>query len=113
MIFQRKKSQSGRTPAVAWANDDKTVFYVENDPVTLLSTRVKKHVLGTDPKTDPVVYEEPDHSFYMYVSKSGDDRYVMITLGACYAAQAVGAYRALQMLNPMPCRLVAVEPLRP
>jgi 3-oxoacyl-(acyl-carrier-protein) synthase len=33
-----------------------------------------------------------------------------ITLGACFAAQAVGAYRALQMLNPMPCKLVAVEP---
>jgi hypothetical protein len=37
-------------------------------------------------------------------------RHVMITLGACYAAQAVGAYRALQMLNPMPCKLVALEP---
>ena len=37
-------------------------------------------------------------------------RYVMITLGACYAAQAVGAYRALQTLNPMPCKLAAVEP---
>jgi hypothetical protein len=34
----------------------------------------------------------------------------MITLGACFAAQAVGAYRALQLLNPMPCKLVAVEP---
>jgi hypothetical protein len=34
----------------------------------------------------------------------------MITLGACYGAQAVGAYRALQHLNPMPAKLVAVEP---
>ncbi len=37
-------------------------------------------------------------------------RYVMMTLGACYAAQAVGAHRALQSLNPVPCKLVAVEP---
>jgi hypothetical protein len=37
-------------------------------------------------------------------------RFVMITLGACYGAQAVGAYRALQLINPMPCKLVAVEP---
>jgi hypothetical protein len=35
--------------------------------------------------------------------------YTMITLGACYGAQAVGAYRALQQVNPMPAMLVAVE----
>ena len=34
----------------------------------------------------------------------------MVTLGACYGAQAVGSYLALAKLNPMPCRLVAVEP---
>jgi hypothetical protein len=38
-------------------------------------------------------------------------RYVMITLGANYGAQAVGAYRALQTVNPMPYKLVAVEPV--
>src|SRR5277367_4022989 len=37
-------------------------------------------------------------------------RYVMITLGACWGAQAVGAFRAAQLLNPMPCKLVAIEP---
>lgn len=37
-------------------------------------------------------------------------RYVMVTLGACYGAQAVGSYRALQQLNPLPFKLVAVEP---
>lgn len=70
----------GLSSSIAWANDNKTVFYVENDPVTLLSTRVKRHVLGTDPATDAVVYEEPDKSFYLGVQKSGDDRYVMIVL---------------------------------
>jgi FkbM family methyltransferase len=47
---------------------------------------------------------------WVEAARDARDKYVMITLGACYAAQAVGAYRALQMLNPMPCRLVAVEP---
>ena len=37
--------------------------------------------------------------------------YVMMTLGACYGFQAVGAYRALQAVNPLPCKLVAVEPV--
>jgi hypothetical protein len=47
---------------------------------------------------------------WVEAAREARGRYVMITLGACYAAQAVGAYRALQALNPMPCKLVAVEP---
>jgi oligopeptidase B len=67
-------------PNFAWANDGKTVLYVEKDPVTLLSTRVKKHVLGTDPKSDPLVYEEKDHAFYLGVDKSRSDRFLWIEL---------------------------------
>ena len=32
---------------VVWANDNKTIFYTKNDPQTLRSYRVYKHVLGT------------------------------------------------------------------
>src|SRR5580704_5635915 len=38
-------------------------------------------------------------------------RFVMVTLGALFGYQAVGACRALQLLNPMPYKLVAVEPV--
>jgi FkbM family methyltransferase len=43
-------------------------------------------------------------------ARAARGQYVMVTLGAHYGAQAVGAYRAVQLLNPMPCKLVAVEP---
>ena len=76
----RPESIPGLSGAVVWVSDNKTLFYVENDPVTLLSTRVKRHVLGTDPKSDPVVYEEKDHSFYLTVDESGDERFVLIRL---------------------------------
>jgi oligopeptidase B len=67
------------TPAaMAWADDNKTLFYVENDPLTLLTVRVRKHVLGSDAANDPVVYEERDHSYYMGVNRSGDDKYIVI-----------------------------------
>jgi len=67
------------TPAsMAWAQDNKTLFYVENDPITLLTVRVRKHVLGSDSAKDPVVYEERDHSYYMGVGISGDDKYIVI-----------------------------------
>lgn len=56
------------------------MFYIENDPVTLLTTRVKKHVLGTDVSKDVVVYTEEDHSYYMGIGSTGDDRYIAIEL---------------------------------
>ena len=43
-------------------------------------------------------------------ARDARDRYVMVTLGACYGAQAVGSAVALRKLNPMPFKLVAVEP---
>ena len=66
----------------AWADDNKTLFYAENDPETLLTVRVKKHVLGTPPSEDQLVYEEADDSFYMGISRSRDDKYICIDLGA-------------------------------
>ncbi len=69
---------SGVSANLVWADDNRTLFYVENDPETLLTKKVKKHVLGTDPKDDPVVYEERDDSFYMGIDRTRDDRYIVI-----------------------------------
>ena len=47
---------------------------------------------------------------WIAAARAARERFVMITLGACFGAQAVGSYRALQLLNPLPALLVAVEP---
>ncbi|MGH8237575.1 MAG: S9 family peptidase, partial [Steroidobacteraceae bacterium] len=39
-------------PDVAWADDKRTLLYVEKDPVTLLGRRVRAHVLGTPVSAD-------------------------------------------------------------
>ncbi len=65
-------------PGIAWANDNTTVLYVEKDPVTLLSERIKKHVLGAPVAQDALVYEEADHSFYIGVGKSKSEKYLFI-----------------------------------
>jgi oligopeptidase B len=70
------------TSSMVWAADDKTLFYVEKDPVTLLGVRVKKHVLGTDAAQDELVYEEKDHSYYMGVDRTGDHEYLTIELSS-------------------------------
>ncbi|MGN0863889.1 MAG: S9 family peptidase [Stenotrophomonas koreensis] len=68
----------GVSPNVVWADDNQTLFYVENDPETLLTVRVKKHVLGTPVSSDALVYEEHDDSFYMGIGRTTDDRFITI-----------------------------------
>ncbi|WP_370629748.1 S9 family peptidase [Pedobacter sp. MR2016-19] len=63
---------------VAWANDNKTFFYTSKNPVTLLSEKIKKHVLGSDAKTDAVVYDEKDNTNYIGVGKSKNGKYIFI-----------------------------------
>lgn len=70
----------GTSGAIAWANDDRSFFYVENDPVTLAPRRVRRHVLGTDAATDATVYEEPDERYAVDVARSGDGRFIVIQL---------------------------------
>ncbi len=63
---------------VAWADDNRTLLYVEKDPVTLLGRRVRAHVLGTPVATDRLVYEEPDESFDLMVMRSKSERHLYI-----------------------------------
>jgi oligopeptidase B len=67
-------------PNLIWANDNRTVLYVEKDPVTLLSVRVRKHVIGSDSAHDLLLYEEKDHSYYMRLARSKSEKYLFIAL---------------------------------
>jgi len=66
---------SGRA---VWANDNKTLFYTANNPITLLSEKIKKHTLGADAKTDVVVYDEKDNTNYIGVAKSKNGKFILI-----------------------------------
>ena len=65
-------------PHVAWTADSRSILYLEKDPDTLLARRVLRHVLGTDPAGDTLVYEQDDDSFYTSVGSTKDERYVTI-----------------------------------
>jgi len=75
------------SPNVVWADDNRTLFYVENDPETLLTVRVKKHVLGTPSSSDVLVYEEKDDSFYMGIGRTRDDRFLTIELDSTVSSE--------------------------
>lgn len=64
----------------AIANDNRTVFYVDKDRQTLLGKRVMRHVLGTPVSEDVEVFANDDETFYLGVSKSRSERFVMIQL---------------------------------
>ena len=69
-----KQTIPNSTGSVAWANDNKTVFYTSKNEVTLLPEKIWRHKVGTDSAKDELVYEEKDESFYngVYRSKSGE-----------------------------------------
>ncbi|MBN6150967.1 S9 family peptidase [Xanthomonas sp. AmX2] len=78
---------AGVSPDLVWADDNKTLFYVENDPETLLTVRVKKHVLGTPAAQDALVYEEHDDSFYMGLGRTRDDKYITIGMESTVSSE--------------------------
>ncbi|WP_198938335.1 S9 family peptidase [Tenacibaculum holothuriorum] len=66
------------TGGSVWANDNKTLFYTKKDPVTLRSSQIYKHVLGTDAADDELVYEEKDDTFGTFVTKTKSKKYLVI-----------------------------------
>lgn len=66
------------TGSMAWANDNRTLFYGKQHPSTLRSYRIYKHVLGTDSADDPLIYEEQDETFSTYVFRTKSKQYIMI-----------------------------------
>jgi len=92
----------GAAANLVWADDNRTLFYVEKDPETLLTVRVRRHVLGTPAAADQLVYEEADDSFYMGINRTRDDRYICIGVEStvsselrCTPAAAPGEFAVL------------------
>lgn len=65
-----------------WANDNKTVFYVKKDAITLRSFQVYRHTLGTPQSKDVLVYEDLDEKFNVDIQKSLNNEYVIIGSGS-------------------------------
>lgn len=70
-----------------FANDNKTIFYTFNNPVTLLTEQIKRHTLGKNALTDAVVYKENDNSNYITVNKSKNKKYIFISSEATTSSE--------------------------
>lgn len=65
---------------IVWANDNKTLFYVQQDLDTLRSDQVYRYDFDTQEKT--CVYEEKDETFSVSIYKTLSEQYLFIQSGA-------------------------------
>ncbi len=84
------------TPNAVWAADEKTVLYTRQDPDTLRSYQIWRHEVGTDPKSDVLVYQEDDEEFNAYVYRSKSKKFLMISASQTMADEV----RYLDALDP-------------
>ena len=78
---------TGTSGDMVWGDDNRTIWYVENDPETLLSTHVKTHVIGTPASEDKLVYTETDNSFYMGIGRTRSKQYICIGVGSTVSSE--------------------------
>jgi oligopeptidase B len=72
-----------RVTSVAWAADNRTLFYSVEHPVSKRSYQVYRHVLGQ--ANDTLLYEEKDERFTAYVGRSRSKEYVFMYIGSLTA----------------------------
>ena len=91
-----KDEIKGTSGDPVWAADNKTIFYTSNNPETLLSEKIKRHIVGTNASVDVTVYEEMDKSNYIGVNKTRSGKYILIGSYATLSSEI----RALDADNP-------------
>jgi oligopeptidase B len=84
------------TGNLTWANDNQTVFYAKQDPVTLRYFRIYRHRLGTDPARDEMVFEEKDSTFNCHVTRSKSKKFLFIVSSQTLSSE----YRYLDASTP-------------
>jgi oligopeptidase B len=68
--------------SVAWAADNKTIFYTVEEEQTKRQYRVYRHVLGTPVGSDAIAYEDPDERFNVHVQRTLSHDYLLIDSGS-------------------------------
>ena len=71
-----------RVTSLTWAADNKTLLYGTEDAQTKRSNLVCRHVLGGAAGADPVVFDEKDERYNVGVSKTRDEKYILLGSGS-------------------------------
>src|ERR1035437_609985 len=76
-----------RVGSVVWANDNKTIFYTQEDVVSKRQYRLYRHAAGTG-EPDALVYEEKDERFDVSADKTRSQVYIFLMLGSHTTSEA-------------------------
>jgi oligopeptidase B len=72
--------------SVAWAADDRTLFYTVEEEGTKRQYRLYRHALGTDEHA--LVYEEPDLGFTVGVDRTRSRAYLVLSIESLTTSEA-------------------------
>lgn len=61
---------------VDWANDNEHIFYVTLD-AALRPDKLYRHKIGTDPAVDVMVFHETDETYFLWMHKTRDEKFIM------------------------------------
>jgi oligopeptidase B len=61
---------------VEWGNDSETIFYVTLD-AALRPDKLYRHKIGADPAADALLFHEAEESFFLWMHKTRDEKFVM------------------------------------
>ena len=70
----------------AWGNDNQTVFYTKVDDANR-PYQLWRHILGSDPSSDVLVYQEDDEAYYLSVGKTRSRAYILLELGSTITSE--------------------------
>ena len=84
------------TGGSVWSNDNKTLFYTKKDPLTLRSSSIYRHILGTDVSEDVIVFEEKDETYSTYVYKTKSHKFIVIGSSSTLSSE----FRIISADNP-------------
>ena len=95
---------------VAWANDSRTLFYSVLDRARR-PYRVYRHVVGTSPSADALVYHESDESFFVEVSRTRSRRYILLDISSHCTSEVrfLSAYHPAEPFQVVHPRQAGVE----
>jgi oligopeptidase B len=94
-----------RVTSLAWAADNKTIFYAQEHEVTKRSCRLHRRILGEP--IDAIIYEEKDEHFDIGVGDTRSEAYVVLGM----SSKDTSEMRVLRADDPMG-EFRAIEPRR-
>ncbi|MFN7992240.1 MAG: S9 family peptidase [Bryobacteraceae bacterium] len=69
-----------RVTSVVWATDNKTLFYVTEDPITKRSDLLFRYALGSAKPEE--IYNEKDELYRIGVGRTRDKQFILLSIGA-------------------------------